>query len=187
MTTPLEKALDSFVTRYVQQAKEQGKPLQIEYDPDWPSACYQGVASVGEWVAWLPVKCQPKLNLSNLEQGLELTIHADIHTFFTRYWSDNLNATTSKGKLQLLLPWNEDDFVRLQQNLIGHVMMKRRLKHPETLFFAVTDQEDYILTVDNASGAVMLERVGVLATETLAPNLASFIDSLQPLSPDQAF
>ena len=85
------------------------------------------------------------------------------------------------GNLQLLLPWNQDDMVRLQQNLVGHVLMKRRLDQPETLFFAVTDEEDFILSVDNQSGEVVLEQVGLLPQEVLAPDLASFLASLEPV------
>jgi SecY interacting protein Syd len=58
--------------------------------------------------------------------------------------------------------------------------MKRRLKQPETLFIALTDEDDFILTVDNASGEVVLEQVGLLPKEVVAPNLEVFIQSLQP-------
>jgi SecY interacting protein Syd len=80
----------------------------------------------------------------------------------------------------LLQPWNQGDFERLQQNLVGHILMKRRLKQPETFFIALTDEDDFILTVDNASGEVMLEQVGLLPKELVAPNLATFITSIVP-------
>jgi SecY interacting protein Syd len=64
--------------------------------------------------------------------------------------------------------------------LVGHILMKRRLKQPETLFIALTDEDDFILTVDNASGEVVLEQVGLLPKEVVAPNLEVFIQSLQP-------
>ncbi len=58
--------------------------------------------------------------------------------------------------------------------------MKRRLKQPETLFVALPDEDDFILRVDNSSGEVMLEQVGLLPKEVVAANLADFIHSLQP-------
>ncbi|MDU0356093.1 SecY-interacting protein Syd [Paraglaciecola aquimarina] len=82
--------------------------------------------------------------------------------------------------MQLLQAWNLQDFERLQQNLIGHILMKRRLRQPETLFFGVTDQEDFILTLDNSTGQVLLEQVGLQSNDILAPNLAQFIDLLEP-------
>ena len=111
-----------------------------------------------------------------------MKIHSDVISYYSAYWSDNLNAQTSKGNLQLLQPWNQDDFERLQQNLVGHILMKRRLKQPETLFIALTDEDDFILTVNNTSGEVMLEQVGLIPKEVVAPNLAAFIQSLQPLA-----
>jgi SecY interacting protein Syd len=51
---------------------------------------------------------------------------------------------------------------------------------PKTLFIALTDEDDFILAVDNISGEVVLEQVGLLPKEVLAPNLATFIQSLQP-------
>lgn len=184
MSIQLEKALDDFVTRYLQYADKQGLSLRIEYDPEWPSPCYQASANAAEWVPWLPHRCEPGLNLSQVEKGLDFQIHPDMHCYFGRYWSENLNAQTRRGRLQLLFAWNQDDFERLQQNLIGHLMMKRRLKQPDTLFFALTDEEDFILSVDNASGQVMLEQIGLLPKETLAPDLATFVNGLTPLDPD---
>jgi SecY interacting protein Syd len=58
--------------------------------------------------------------------------------------------------------------------------MKRRLKQPETFFIALTDEDDFILTVHNTSGEVMLEQVGLLPKEVVAPNLAEFLQSIQP-------
>ena len=102
-----------------------------------------------------------------------------LDSFINTYIHD-LPATTERGDLDILQAWNEDDFERLQKNLISHVLMKRRLKQAETLFFATTDQEDFIISVDVGSGNIMLEQVGKVATEVLAPDLASFMKTLKP-------
>jgi SecY interacting protein Syd len=83
--------------------------------------------------------------------------------------------------LSLLFAWNKDDFERLQENLIGHILMKRRLKQEETVFFAVTDEEDMIISVDNASGSVWVERVGCKPHKQLSDSLAQFISQLTPV------
>ena len=180
MTDNVATALDKFIDDYVQKAVEYPELLQIAYDPEWPSPCYAcDIKSEGS-VSWQPVKRLKKESFKDLENALGITIHQDLVSFYGRYWSDNLNAKTSKGSLQLLQPWNEDDFIRLQQNLVGHVLMKKRLKQPETLFFALTDEEDFILTLDNQTGEVVLEQIGLRPQEVVAPDLASFLQSLQP-------
>ena len=180
MTPNIDCELDRFIAKYLAKYKNADKALTIEYDADWPSPCYQQQAEQGDWVDWLPVRREQKGDLSQLESGLEITIPATLHDYYGRYWSDNLEAETQRGQLQLLMPWNEADYERLQQNLIGHVLMKRRLKQPDTLFFAVTDEEDFIISLEVSSGAVVLERVGLLPQEVLAEDLPTFIRSLAP-------
>jgi len=183
MSEQVSVALDVFVQKYLASAKNHPEMLEVEYDNDWPSDCYTtkiNTCSTGDNVNWQPVKRSGEANFNDLEKALEMKIHQDVISYYSAYWSDNLSAETSKGYLQLLQPWNQHDFERLQQNLVGHILMKRRLKQPETLFFSLTDEDDFILTVDNTSGEVMLEQVGLMPKEVLAPNLAVFIQSLQP-------
>jgi SecY interacting protein Syd len=180
MSEQVTAALDKFVEIYLTAAKKHPEMALVEYDNEWPSDCYTASGSTGDRVTWQPVKRIGLANFSDLENALDMKIHQDVISFYSAYWSDNLSAETSKGYLQLLQPWNQADFERLQQNLVGHILMKRRLKQPETLFIALTDEDDFILTVDNSSGEVVLEQVGLLPKEVLAPNLTVFIQSLQP-------
>lgn len=181
MSEDVVKALDLFVEKYQSSAKSKGVELSIEYDANWPSDCYVRVGESAEHVPWQPQLREQPADFSGMEHGLDMLIHPDIKAFYSRYWSDNLSAVTSKGCLQVLQAWNPEDFERLQQNLVGHVLMKRRLKQPETLFFGLTDQEDFILTIDNQTGKVMLEQVGVKPTECLASNLAEYLLNLEPI------
>lgn len=176
----IQTALDQFIQQYTNAHKQQNQPMVVQYDNQWLSPCHTEQGGQGDWLDWRPVRRQENASLRDLEQALQLKIDPQLSEYFCRYWSDNLNAKAPKGNLQLLLPWNQDDFVRLQQNLVGHVLMKRRLGQPITLFFAVTDEEDFIISIDNATGKVMLEQVGVEPTEVLAEDLAGFISSLQP-------
>ena len=59
--------------------------------------------------------------------------------------------------------------------------MKRRLKQRETIFFAVTDEEDTMLSVLNSTGEVYLEQTGVEVKTLLAPDLISFLRQLRPV------
>ena len=180
MSEQVTAALDEFVQKYLVIAKKYPEMLLVEYDNDWPSECYTSPGNTGDKVDWLPVKRSGLANFSDLEKALEMKIHQDVISYYSAYWSDNLIAETDKGHLQLLQPLNQHDFERLQQNLVGHILMKRRLKQPETLFIGLTDEDDFILTVDNMSGEVMLEQVGLLPKKVVAPNLAVFIQSLKP-------
>lgn len=180
MSKQVTTALDSFIQRYLEAAKKQPEMLEIEYDEDWPSDCCAVAGNNGDRVNWQPIKRIQVSNFNDLEKALEMKIHQDIISYYSAYWSDNLSAEADNGYLQLLQPWNQHDFERLQQNLVGHLLMKRRLKQPETLFFALTSEDDFILTLNNTSGEVMLEQVGLPPKEALAPDLATFIHSLQP-------
>lgn len=180
MTQKLNKALDRFVQRYEDAVVQNPEGAQIEFDSQWPSLCYRQEKKDGDWVPWKPILRKVPGVFTGLEAGLEMKIHPDIIAYYGRYWSDNLNAQVEQGKLQLLQAWNEPDYQRLQQNIVGHILMKRRLKQAETIFFALTDEEDFLLSIDNASGQVMLEQVGLVPQEILAPDLASFLERLEP-------
>ena len=58
--------------------------------------------------------------------------------------------------------------------------MKQKLKQPISIFFAVTDDEDFILSINNESGEVWVERVGCIPHKKVADNLTSFIATLEP-------
>lgn len=180
MSDHVSTALDDFVQRYLAAAKNHPHMSLVEYDQEWPSECYISSGIPDGQVPWQPIKRKETARLTDLQRALDMDIHPAVISYYTAYWSDNLNAKTSKGQLQLLQPWNQQDFERLQQNLVGHILMKRRLKQPETLFIGLTDEDDFILSVDNESGEVVLEQVGLVPKDVLAANLAEFIHSLLP-------
>jgi SecY interacting protein Syd len=60
--------------------------------------------------------------------------------------------------------------------------MKQKLKQAETIFFAVTDEEDMIISLDNISGEVWVERVGCKPHKKLSNSLVEFISQLTPKS-----
>lgn len=175
----IEQALDDFICRFLKYNEQQGIELVTEFDSEWPSEAVVANHAQGNCL-WQPVIQSQSNNFSQLEKGLGILVPKAFETYFCRYWSDNINAKTERGELQLLFAWNQDDFVRLQENLIAHVLMKRRLKQRETLFFAVTDEDDWILSVLVNTGEVVLERVGLEAGEVLSPDLGAFLATLHP-------
>jgi SecY interacting protein Syd len=183
--------MQQFSKEYVNQYQHVHSHLpKIEHDEEWPSPCEvsnindkneQEFLSPGE-VFWQPVNMEKEqeLNFDNVESALELTLHPDVNTYFTTLFSESLDATCEEGDLSLLFSWNTKDFQRLQENLIGHILMKQRLKQAETIFFAVTDEEDMIISIDNDTGSVWVERVGCKPHKKLADSLAQFISKLTP-------
>lgn len=168
------KYLDSFVK------KNKHLPL-IEKDDDWISICEQGEHDEN-FNYWQPSYIKNnELTFENVESALEITLHIDIKTYFTAMYSDHLNVKCNEGDLALLFAWNDKDFERLQENMIGHILMKQKLKQTVTLFFAITDDEDYILSVNNDNGEVWVERIGCEPHKKVASSLSEFLDQLTPI------
>lgn len=182
----VHQSLVRFVNQFLQQTDESKR--MIEYDSEWASHCVSDQAdnlkkphnspNCGDRVVWSPQLQHPEQSFIKLEEALNLTLHNDIKAFFTVFWSDNLPAQASFGYCELLQVWNEEDFARLQENIIGHILMKQRLKQKVSVFFGVTEEDDVILTLDNTNGAVLLEQVGKPAKQQLAASLSEFIDTL---------
>jgi len=193
MGLTISEQIDKFVSSYVDAANESG--LKVAYEANWPSPCLEQTATIGalapsegEMVSWAPKmqnrtqgRMQERQNsFENVENAMSLSLHPDFCEFFTRYYSANFTATAEQGQCELLQVWNDEDFEGLQQNLIGHLLMKQRLKQAPTLFFGLTDEEDFILSIINDTGEVALEQVGKEPQQIVAPNLAAFLASLTP-------
>ena len=88
--------------------------------------------------------------------------------------------TCEEGNLCLLFPWSEKDFNRLQENIIGHILMKQKLKQELTIFFAITDEDDHVITLKNNSGEVWVEKVGCEPHKKLANSISDFLSDLKP-------
>jgi SecY interacting protein Syd len=177
----LSRKYADFIQQSLLWHQQQQLPLTTWADATSPSPSQVGDITDGS-VHWQPVLQQPSADFSNVEQALALSLHPDIKNFYQHYYGAGLAAEHQRGKLALLMVWNADDVKRLQENIIGHILMKRRLKQRETVFFATTEDDDILLSVLNSTGEVYLERVGQEVSEKLADNLAEFISQLQPCS-----
>ncbi|WP_461538518.1 SecY-interacting protein [Spongorhabdus nitratireducens] len=176
------RELDLFQQRFMTLYRDryQSDPV-IEFDHEWVSPCEKGEPDTDNQVCWHPVAINDELSFASMEQALKLELHPDLKSYFASSYSDNLPAKCADGQLELLLPWNRRDFDRLQENLIGHIMMKRKLRQAITIFFAVTDDDEIILSVMNDTGEVWAERVGKEPHRKIADNLAEFIAGLDPV------
>ncbi|MBR9885554.1 MAG: SecY-interacting protein [Oceanospirillales bacterium] len=183
MTSELAHLLDAFVNRYIEENQAQAGELPCHtFDPDWPSPCIITEApQPGQRAHWRPVRQQPASDMfERLSEALEITLHPDIKTWYTRYWSDPIAARHPEGELTLLFCWNEEDMERLRGNLLGHIMAKDKQRQPVTLFFACTDGDEF-MTLDNSNGSIWLERPGRKPIKQLASTLSEFLQQLTPL------
>lgn len=178
-------ALDFFVESTLKAYPRQER----WHDPDWRSPCEYGEPFAGPdgepRILWRPVRRQvPADDLAGLERALETPLHADIKDYYGTYWSGGLEATAPEGHVSLILLWNAADADRLVENLIGHALAKRQARSPFTVFFACTEPDaDTFLSIDNATGRIVLEEPGRAPLRTVADNLEAFLDTLVPAPP----
>ena len=171
------QALETFIEATL--AITENQELAAPFDPEWRSPCE--IHQDTEFTYWRPKAQDEPVNFAGLENALECEIHPDIKAFYGSYWSGTLEADSEEGRVSLIQLWNPEDFDRLIANLIGHSMAKQRIKQPFTVFIANTDPEsELFLSIDNATGAVMLEEPGRAPIREVESDVASFLGRLSP-------
>ncbi|XKM13435.1 SecY-interacting protein [Orbaceae bacterium ac157xtp] len=118
--------------------------------------------------------------LNIVEQVVNLKIRDEAHQFYGTQYAGDMQAMFGDLRLTLIQVWSEDDFSRLEQNLISHLSMQRRLKRKPTLFIATTDDETKIISIDNQTGSIILEDLIANESTLLAENLSLFLSQLIP-------
>jgi len=182
MTIAVKTALQEFIDAYLIEAVKTGKELpNVEFDPEWLSECQKESVGLDGRVGWQPVRQRQPVDFGGLENALEVPIHPDVKEFYGSFWSGSLEATCKEGHVSLIQLWNPQDFDRLIENLIGHALAKRRLRQPFTVFFANTEPDsEFFLSIDNDTGAVLLEAPGLPPRRKVDACLSDFINRLEP-------
>ncbi len=176
----MSEALDRLIERY----RTQVDPLITEYVAEWNSPIYRQPLDEDQ-VAWQPVRQQPELDFSALETALELTFHKHVKDYYGRWFAGDLNVIVTHQQqqhgLSLLQTQGPEDAERLLQNITGHILMKRKLKQPETVFIGLAHEaDDLLVSIDNQSGVVGLEWIGKAQHEVIAQTLDEFLEQCQP-------
>ncbi|EEC9489504.1 TPA: SecY-interacting protein [Escherichia coli] len=174
------RALKDFTARYCDAWHEEHKswPLSEELY-GVPSPCI--ISTTEDAVYWQPQPFTGEQNVNAVERAFDIVIQSTIHTFYTTQFAGDMHAQFGDIKLTLLQIWSEDDFRRVQENLIGHLVTQKRLKLPPTLFIATLEEELEVISVCNLSGEVCKETLGTRKRTHLASNLAEFLNQLKPL------
>lgn len=161
---------------YSQQYFQQHQCYPSDYhDLNSPSPCVITNTQDGEFAQWQAHQRSPAGSLTALAEALEVTFDPQLAAFYSHLFAGNLPVEIDGHGAELLQPWNEDDFVRLQQNITGHILMKRKLKQADTVFIGLTEQEDLLLSVKLADGGVYLERLGKEPHHKIADSIGELL------------
>lgn len=185
MSRKVAHELERILEQFVSLPRAGGLPRQ-PFEAEWPSPCQVGEPDAQGLIAWRPRRRDTPPDWSGLERALEVPVHPDVAAFYGTFWSDAIPVRAEEGGATLIQVWNERDFERLVENLLGHALQKARRRDPLTLFVACTDEGDLMLSVDNATGAVVLEQPGTAPQREVAPSLADLLARLEPVEPDDA-
>jgi len=153
------------------------------YDPEWISPCQVGDV-VDQKITWKPLVRVEKVSLNNIEQALEVTLHPSIEDLFCSAYSEHIICEFDGHPIELIQVWNEEDFLMLQENMIAHFMMQKRLKKPASMFIATCSDELQVISILNETGQVQLETLGKKQESILAESLSEFLSKLTPVLPE---
>lgn len=180
MVHDVPQALREFTQRYVACWQQQyGHAPVSEELYGIASPCI--IESRADQVLWLPQAFRPWATLEKVEKALEIKLQPDSHAYYTQQYAGDMLAQFGKHRLTLLQVWSEDDFTRLQENLIGHLVTQKRLNISPTLFLATTESEMAMISLCNVSNNVVLEQFGTDKRELLSTSLGHFLDALRPM------
>lgn len=161
------------------QSTYQCLPTQ-EFDPEWISPCQVGDV-VADKITWKAVKREIKADFANIEAALDVTLHPAIADLFGSAYCDGLVCDFEGHPVELIQVWNEQDFSLLQENMIAHFLMQKRLNKPASMFIASCSDEMQVISILNETGQVQLETLGKKQEAILAESLSEFLQKLTPV------
>lgn len=174
------EALKAFTQRYCDAWQQQaGSQPRSEALYGVPSPCV--IATENDAVVWQPQPFSQPPTLEAVERAMGIVIQPPLHAFYTTQFAGDMTATFGERQLTLLQVWSPDDFQRVQENLIGHLVTQKRLKLSPTLFIGTLDSDLDVIAVCNLTGEVVLETLGTRNRTVLSASIASFLTHLEPL------
>lgn len=180
MNLTIKQALEALEERYSTEYRVQhGSNPVSQTLVDMPSPCCQSSLNT-DLVEWRLVSRAEVADFTNVERAIDLVLHDDIKAFYGSVYCADMACCWQSNELTLLQVWSDEDFLLLQENMLGHLLTQRRLKLKPTMFIAATEAELDVISLCNLSGEVILERLGTDKRDVLAPSLVDFLQSLTP-------
>ncbi|WNP35474.1 SecY-interacting protein [Enterobacter kobei] len=180
MHTETALALKAFTARYCDAWHETHNSWpQSEELYGVPSPCI--ISTTQDSVFWQPQPFDAEPNVNAVERALDIVIQPALHAFYATQFAGDMPARFGAQSLTLLQTWSPDDFRRVQENLIGHLVTQKRLKISPTLFIATLDSELDVIAVCNLTGQVVVDTIGTPKRTVLAPSVAEFLNQLEPV------
>jgi len=181
MNTDIQTELLALQARYLKlwEAEKETLPTQT-FDAEWLSPCQVGEA-VGDQITWKAQERMQQVDLKNIEDALEIKLHPAIEALFCSNYCDHIPCEFDGHPIELIQVWNDQDFLGLQENMIAHFMMQKRLKRPASMFIATCSDEMQVISILNETGQVQLETLGKKQEAILAESLAEFLSKLNPI------
>lgn len=172
------QALQQFAEDYSKAiVNETGFLPQVCHDEQWSSPCERNEALHGQTIQWQPQQRSVAIGFENIEQALEIPLHQDIKAYYGTMFSGSLFAQFNDWQVELLQVWNDQDLDNLSGNIIGHILMQRKLKQSHTVFIGCLINSEKMLCIDNEKGQVVIETAGNKQREVVADSLLSFFDT----------
>lgn len=178
MNNPISMCLIDLTKKYINawQEKHQSLPPAGEL-AEIESPCL--VTSENGDKLWQAVPHAQVKQLEGVEKGIEIAIHSDIHLFYGSQYSADLNLLWQGKPFVLLQAWSADDFERLQENILGHLVTQKRLKLKPTVFIGALDSDTDVISICNITGNVLLERLGTDKIDVLSEDLETFLSACE--------
>ncbi|MEE9691635.1 SecY-interacting protein [Aeromonas hydrophila] len=180
MSDQVLSALEHFFLRWQRDGEARRVLPLCVWEADWRSPCELDDPKEGR-VAWRPHRRAEPADFTAMNEALELTLHPAAQALFGGWFSRPVPCLYKGLRLEFVLPWNEADLDLLKENLIGHLLMLRKLKRSPSLFIATTRNEMTLVSLDNESGQVWLEWLDSGRRLVLAPSLPAFLERLETL------
>lgn len=176
----LKKIWPQFVDRFIGITRDETGGLPVtRFDPDWPSTCIAAEPDDNNQVCWVPRERLAERILAPVERALECRLHDDLHEFFGHFWSEGLLVQFHQHRLGLIQIWNVEDEQMLIENQLGHAFAKAKNRLSLSLFIGVCGDE--IVSLDNETGGIWLERPGFQPHDKLSGSLAELLSEAVPL------
>ncbi|MQL50482.1 SecY-interacting protein [Photorhabdus khanii] len=180
MISNVTEALADFTRRYVDMwQKETGASPASRELYGVPSPCITRTGN--DMVYWLPQPFLSEDKLNRVEVALDIQLQPVIHDFYTSQLAGDMTVMFESQQVSLIQVWSEDDFIRLQENLIGHLVTQKRLKLSPTAFIATMDSDMSIISICNLTGEVILEQFGSNKRTRLSTDLIEFLGAIEPV------